>query len=241
MSHTFDWSQLNRYGIASYVWLIADRVVGRNLTTQQFYRIMSTHLKKQIPLKFKTQIDNKVIRGWVYIGGFYYVDMDEQYQKSIKLVFQYKSRDDIIYITNKRFWKICLTIADTILHEIIHMRQYRRRNFQHFDGYISEAADPKLQQEQEYLGSPDEIDAYSFNIACELTEKFDGDRNKIIQYLDIDQKNLKNRSGCWKMYLKAFEHDHNHPVIQKLKKRIIYYLKAAQRGHPFVSSSWINY
>lgn len=238
---SFDWSQLNRYGIATYAYLIADKIIDRDLRTDQFYRIITTHLKKEIPLKFKTQIDKKTKKGWVYIGGLYYMDKDEQYQPSIKLVFQYRSRDDTIRITDRRYWRMCLAIADTILHEIIHMRQYRKRNFREMEGYVSESTNLRIQKEQEYLGCADEIDAYSFNIACELTEKFDGDRDKIINFLNEDQKNLSYKHNCWNMYLKYFKDDHNHPVICQVKKRVLYYLRAAKRGKPFISNSWICY
>jgi hypothetical protein len=239
MKNSFDWSSLDRYGVASYVWLISPKIVGRELSAQQFYKIVSTHLKKQFPLTFKNQIDPKVVSSWVYIGGLYYIDRDENQDLPITIVFQYKSKEDVIKITKRSFWKMCITISDTLLHEVIHMRQHRRRNFRCLDEYVSTASRAKIKEEQEYLGSPDEIDAYSFNIACELTEKFRGNRTQIIKYLN--KKKLERRYSSWKMYLKAFEYKHKHPVIVKVKTRVLYYLRAAQRGYPYKSSKWINY
>lgn len=239
MKSSFDWSSLDRYGVASYVWLISPKIVGQELSVQQFYKIVSTHLKKVFPLTFKNQIDPKVLPGWVYIGGLYYIDRDENQSLPITIVFQYRSKEDIIKTTRRRFWKMCITIADTLLHEVIHMRQHRRRNFRCLDEYISNASRAKIKEEQEYLGSPDEIDAYSFNIACELNEKFNGDRTQIQKYLN--KKKIGRRHSSWRMYLKAFEHQHRHPVIVKVKKRVLYYLRAAERGYPYKSSKWINY
>ena len=120
------------------------------------------------------------------------------------------------------------------------MRQYRRRNFKSLPQYASTAARTKVREEQEYLGCTDEIDAYGFNIACELVTKFNGNQKSIIKFLNQDLKGLR-RKGCWMMYLTAFKHDHNHEIIKRLKKKIIRYLPRAYSGKPFKSCDWICY
>jgi hypothetical protein len=37
------------------------------------------------------------------------------------------------------------------------------------------------------LGCSDEIDAYGFNIACELLYRFNNDADKVIEYLNDDE------------------------------------------------------
>jgi hypothetical protein len=241
MSCQFDWSSLDRYNIATYVYLIAPKIINQNLNPKQFYHIISGHLKKSIPLRFSNKFDIKVTHGWVYIGGMYYSDRDQIKSKPIEISFYYKSKEDILKISSKRFWKMCLTLADTVLHEIIHMQQYRRRNYKAIHDYVSNASKRRLQEEQTYLGCPDEIDAYGFNIACELNEKFSGNRDKITEYLNTEFTSCPKKHDCWKMYLKAFEYNHNHPIIIKVKKRSLYYLNAANRGKPYKNSKWINY
>jgi DNA-binding NtrC family response regulator len=131
-------------------------------------------------------------------------------------------------------------MADTVLHEIMHMRQYRRRKFKDLPDYASTAARAEKRQEQEYLGNSDEIDAYSFNIACELLDKFHGNTKKAVNYLNEHQKGLRRRHNCWRMYLKAFDYEHNHPIIQRVKKKVIRYMPHALNGKPYRNKDWID-
>jgi hypothetical protein len=120
------------------------------------------------------------------------------------------------------------------------MRQFRRRKFKFLPDYASNAEKTEQRNEQIYLGSSDEIDAYGFNIACELTEKFKGDQTRIINYLAKNQKNQKQKFNSWRMYQKAFNYDHSHPIIKKLKKKVVRYLPHALIGKPYKNKDWIN-
>jgi hypothetical protein len=120
------------------------------------------------------------------------------------------------------------------------MRQYRRRKFKELPDYASTAEKDEQNQEQSYLGKSDEIDAYGFNIACELLTKFNGDHQLIYQYLNEDQSKKKRRSNCWREYLNAFDHDHNHIIIKRLKSKVIRYLPHAEAGRPYRNKEWIG-
>jgi hypothetical protein len=121
------------------------------------------------------------------------------------------------------------------------MRQYRRRNFKELADYASTAEKTEQLQEQRYLGCSDEIDAYGFNIACELLVKYTNNINKVIKHLDINQKGVRTRVDSWRMYLKAFNYDHDHIIIKRLKKKIIRYLPFAIIGKPYRNKDWIGY
>lgn len=185
------------------------------------------------------EYDPKVKHYKVFVGGTYFSDYDEDGKKCIHINFYYNPEMDEFVISERRFKSICTTIADTVLHEVIHMRQYRRRDFKSLPNYASAASSGKIRAEQEYLGCSDEIDAYGFNIACELLDKYKGNHRAIIQHLDIDLKGNKSFGGSWKMYLKAFGHDHNHEIIKRVKKKVIRYLPRAEVGKPFKSRDWI--
>lgn len=235
----FDWSLLDRYSIANYIGILYPEIVGNTLTIDLFHRKITQHLKKQLPLRFKKNIEKNLKPGELRIGGFYCSGRDQNRQKCIEIVFEYSLQSKKITITPRKFRRICLCIADTILHEIMHMRQYRRRDFKILPEYNSTAEKTKVRSEQRYLGCSDEIDAYSFNIACELIEKFKGDRFKIIDYLY--EENFKwKKYDCWKMYLKTFEYDHSHPIILRVKKKVIKYLPAAKLGKPYKNNDWIS-
>lgn len=231
---------MDRYSIYWYLMLLAPKVVGHEIPIEKFQRIISNHLKKHIPLKFKRTRDQKVDADYIWVGGCYYSDFDQERQNSIELTFVYSFKKETVKTNIKRFKNFCMLIADTILHEIIHMRQFRKRNFKFLDDYDSTASRTKIREAQSYFGCPDEIDAYSFNIACELYDKFKGDTDLILKYLDEDQKGKRRKYNCWRTYLKAFQHDHNHPVIQKVKRKVVKYLPMAKTGKPFKNNEWIN-
>lgn len=237
----FDWSLLDQSSIAKFVWQISPNIVKQPLTVSAFHSIVSTHLKKSLPIRVKKSINPKVLEGFVYIGGTYYSGLDEEHKKCLEIVFEYTNKNNILNISIKRFRSMCYAVADSILHELIHMRQYRRRAFKILPDYASTAEKTELRQEQSYLGCSDEIDAYGFNIACELLDKFKGDQHRVIEYLNENQKGKKRKHNSWRMYLKAFEHDHNHIILRRVKKKIVRYLGAAKMGKPYRNKDWITW
>jgi hypothetical protein len=236
----FNWSLLDRNGIIKFLMSISPELIGKELTVDQFHKKITTHIKKFIPVRFKKNRNYKVESNQIWVGGTYYSEWDQDKQKCIELLFVYPLFEENICISKKRYKGMCSTIADTIFHELIHMRQYRRRKFKIISDYASTANKTEVQIEQSYLGCSDEIDAYGFNIACELMDKFNGDEQKIFAYLAENQKGVRRRHNSWRMYLKAFQHDHNHPIVQRLKKKIVRYLPMAQIGKPYRNKDWIS-
>lgn len=236
----FDWSSLDRKSIIEHVMLTKPVLVGDKMSVDRVHSTLSHNLKSLAPFKIKRIYNYKVDPGHVYIGGSYYSYLDQEYDKCLEISLCYFDSETVITISNRKLKQIAVLIADTILHEIMHMRQYRRRKFISLPDYTSRAERSDLRREQAYLGSTDELDAYAFNIACELHTKFSGDTKIIARYLDKPIKNHKYKH-TWRMYLKAFEFDHSHPIIRRLKKKIIHYLPAAKIGKPYKSKDWINW
>ncbi len=237
---SFNWSQVDRQTLFDIVYALKDKIVGQKLTIQQFHNSVIRRLKTFLPIKATRAFDPTVEKTWVYVGGCYYSYYDQERKPSIEVGLYFNPDDKYVTLTPRRFTRFCISIADTILHEIIHMRQFRKRNFKVLPGYQSTASRAKQKEQQEYLGDKDELDAYSFNIACELNEKFDGNQRKIVNYLNESQKGKRRRHNSWRMYLSAFSNDHRHPIIQRAKKRVIYYLPKASQGKPFRPSEWIT-
>jgi hypothetical protein len=237
----FDWSSLDRDGLAAYLWLLAPEIVNKRTPIDQFHKLISKHLKNYLPLRVAKQFDPIKTTNAILIGGCYYSDKDKNHQRSIELLIVYNPIDDSLKINKRRFLRICYGIADTILHEIIHMRQFRRREFKYLPEYDSTANRTEQRLEQVYLGCSDEIDAYGFNIACELSNTFGGNQAQIIKYLDTNQRGIRRQFNSWKMYLKAFNHDHDHVIIKRLKKKILRYLPYAEIGKPYRNKDWISH
>ena len=236
----FDWSSINRYELTDYLWQLHPKVINQELSIKQFHNILGNHIKKRYPIKLKKREFNKVIKNCIWVGGTYYSDLDKQNQKAIELVLVYTSNATTISITPSNFQRSCGSIANTIMHEIIHMRQYRRREFKELPDYASTAEESGQREEQTYLGRSDEIDAYGYNIACELLRKFKNDTSKVIDYLNEDQSGTRRNHNSWRMYLKAFNYDHEHPIIKRIKQKVVKYLPNALYGKPYRNKDWIS-
>lgn len=239
--HTFfDWSTLDRYYIISHVMSLGPLLLGQRLPAIEVHSILKNNLKILAPLKIRREYSYKVDPGIPYIGGSYHSYLDQEYDKCIELCFYYFDQDTMITFNRRQLYNTAVLIADTILHEIMHMRQYRRREFKSLPDYKSKAYKSDIRKEQAYLGNSDELDAYAFNISCELFEKFKGNTDDIVKHLNKPVNNYRHKT-TWKIYIKAFEHDHNHPIIKRLKKKVVGYLSAAAIGKPYKTNDWINW
>ena len=240
MSRTpFNWYSLDREILFDILNGARSQIVGRELLVEELHKILTKQVKKHLPIRVKMQRDASHEPGLLYIGGCYYSDCDRKRKdKFIEVVFSYFMFDRRITLSSYRWSRVCEVFADSILHEIIHMRQYRTRKFKNLPGYESTALLAKTRRNQNYYGHPDEIGAYSFNIACELYEKFGNDRRAVKKYLDGNQ-GLRTKRSTYLSYLRTF--DTNHSVLKRLKKKVLYYLPYAEIGKPFKSPDYLTY
>jgi len=236
----FDWSSLDREYLTQMFWETSDKIVGKELPISLIHSTISTHIKKRLPIKVAKHTNPDVEFGFVYIGGCYYSTQDYDNKKCIELILSYNTFENKLTISRHRFKQMSVLFADTILHEIIHMRQFRRREFKDLPDYASTAEKRETRDQQSYLGNSDEIDAYAFNASCELVSKFYSDHNKIVKYLNETPRKTRGKLDTWKMYLKAFDYDHDHYIVQRLKKKIIRYLPYADLGKPYRNRDWIS-
>lgn len=236
----FNWSLLDRASLYSMMYRLRSSIVDKELPAKEIQQLLSAHIKYYLPVRVRMDSDPSHETGVVYIGGAYYADYDVDGRRQIEVVFSYRDTDAVIKVNDNRWRRMCTLFADTVLHEIIHMRQYRTREFKLIPGYESTAYSAKHRKEQEYYGHPDEMGAFSFNIACELYNKFGNDFDAIKAYLDSNQSK-RCRKTTYHRILKVFDWDQNHPVIFSLKKKIIRNLPYAQAGKPFKTNNHLTY
>lgn len=238
----FNWSLLTRSALYSMLNAIQSKVIDKNLTVNQLHSILSRHIKKHLPIKIKLDRDPKNDKGYVYVGGTYYSEKDyKNLTNHIEIIFSYNSDQKWFRLSRHRWQRICSIFADTVLHEVIHCRQYRSRNFKSIPGYQSTAYYARDRKEQNYYGDTDEIGAFSFNIACELIDMFGEDFGSAVKYLDSNKYRRQKRTSFYK-YMKAFDHNHNHTVIKRVKKKTISYLQnACYYGKPFRTPNYLTY
>lgn len=237
----FDWSKLDRDNLYYLLYSIRDQVVNKKLSSDRLQKILGSHIKKHIPIKVKGCKDLATDSGYVYIGGAYYSEADRKGRtRHIEINFTYNLLDEFIKLTDYKFKRMCILFADTMLHEIIHMRQFRARNFKAIPIYASTAERAKDRREQEYYGDTDEMGAFSFNIACEMIDRFGNDPRSIRIYMDGTDCRRHRRSQYYR-YLKAFKWDTEHKIMQRLKKKVLLQLTNAELGKPFKTVDHLTY
>ncbi len=236
----FSWALLDRDNLYTMLYELKPYIVGKTLTIKDLQKLLSNHIKWYLPIRVTLKRDPTHDKGIAYIGGAYYAHYDVEQRRHIEVTFSYNTNSSRITLSESRWHRMCRLFADTMLHEIIHMRQYRTRQFKDIPGYESTAYYARDRKEQEYYGHPDEMGAFAFNIACELYDKFGDDFDAAKKYLD---SNLAKRAKktCWHKYMKTFEWNHNHPVIRSMKKKIVRNLSYAQIGKPFKTSDYLTY
>lgn len=242
MRKDFNWSLLTRNNLYSMLYNAGKDIVGKKLPVKDLQKLISAQIKQHLPVKVvRKQNDSTQKPGLIYMGGTYYSDFDKNgYTRFIEVVLCYHPNDEKLKLTEYRWSRLCALFADTILHEVIHMRQYRSRNFKAIPGYESTAYYHKQRVNQEYYGDRDEMGAFSFNIACDMIDRFGNDRKVIQKYMDSMQAK-KHKKTTYHRYLAAFDWNHNHPKVRQMKKKIVHQLDYAEVGKPFKTTNFLTY
>jgi len=236
----YNWSALTRYELYSMFYSLNSEIVGKELSPTQIQKRINKHIKTQLPIKIRKCIHPPTTKGYVFMGGVYYSLLDKAGKTAIEVNFNYNPSDSKLRLTMHRFKRMAIRFADVVMHEIIHMRQFRARNFKNIPGYQSTAELAKERKEQEYYGDRDEMGAHSFNIACELIGRFGYDSNTIGHYLNSNESKRHKTSG-WCYYLKVFDWNHNHPIIRRMRNLIMRNLENAYYGKPFKTTNYLTY
>jgi len=128
---------------------------------------------------------------------------------------------------DKEGWREFATkVIDFLEHEMIHQAQYRSREFRPGRQYRSRHTDPTIKQSQEYLGNPDEIEAYAYNLSRELLRKTNNDYDRTMRLLKNFSQTAMTKDQAGRLlspnlsaYFKDFNYDTTHPVLKNLMKK----------------------
>ena len=242
MPKEFNWSLLDRNNLYSMLYTAGRDIVDKKISVPALQKHLSRYIKSRLPVKVvRRQRDFSQKPGIVYMGGAYYSDCDQAgNSRFMEIVLSYHPQDTEVKMTEYRWSRLCSLFADTVLHEIIHMRQYRSRKFKDIPGYESTAYYHKQRQDQEYYGHRDEMGAFSFNIACEMLDKFGHDPKAIKTYMDSMQAK-RHKKSTYSKFLSAFDWDHSHVKVQQIKQKILKQLEYAAIGRPFKTTNYLTY
>jgi len=237
----FNWSLLDRATLYSMLYSLKPEIVDRRLPIGEITRQLSKHIKSHLPVKVVSSRHKPIKPGEVWIGGAYYSHLDKAKKKRfIEVELAFPMNVETMKTSSYRWERICTLFADTVLHEIIHVRQYRARNFKDIPGYESTAYYAKDRAWQQYYGDRDEMGAHSFNIAQDMIDKFEFDPQAIKEYLDSPVPKRVRPNG-WGRFMKSFEYDHDHPKVCQMKHKIMTQLENAYYGRPFKTTNHLTY
>jgi hypothetical protein len=188
----------------------------RTFTPSDFTKI----IRRQFPaadFSFRTQRDYAVDPDMVLVAGIYDCYNDAQGLPHTEISLCYHPKQNL-YIGSTLNWKqISFDIAECIGHELIHRVQYQQRI--KLKPYVSKHTDEQIANEQEYLGSEEELDAYGFSIAAE----------SIVFSKDYHDCKM------YQVYVTTFDNDHS--VVVKLEKEIVKYIIQLEHQYEQVSPS----
>lgn len=167
-----------------------------------------------IYLKVSTVRDKHLDSTVFYANGFYDPLDDKNQDIAIELVITHNFPKDHVWYPEQAK-DILIQIFDTVVHELRHQRQYRKRKFK--IGF------ERGSDHREYLADPDEIDAYSISIAAELVRSLG--KARALRYLHNIDTLCRFKMGdhyvspSLSMYRGEFPNP-NDPVMQSLTKKV---------------------
>lgn len=170
--------------------------------------------KNDIFLVVKTTRDKTLNENVFYANGYYDPDYDKHHECPIEIIIAHNFSKDRVWFPADTT-HLLYHIFDSVVHELRHQRQYRKRKFK--------PGVSKGDSHAEYLADPDEIDAYSISIATELCRSLG--RVRALRYLHNVEKLSRFKlngvfvSPCLGMYVGAHPNP-NSRVIREISKKV---------------------
>lgn len=140
--------------------------------------------KSNIDVKIRSVRDTTLADEVFYTNGYYDPEDDRCHECPIELIITHNFDTSVVWY-QKQATLLLIQIFDTVVHELRHMRQFRKRKFKP-SVHVSSAF-------KEYLADPDEIDAYSITIATELCRSMG--KHRALRYMQCFSLLGKLKSG----------------------------------------------
>lgn len=193
-------------------------ITNKFMPVDEMIQDLGVFLGKRFNIDVKHAEATQVDQNDIDLNGFYDGGLDEAGDIPIEIYLVTNPMQDIILFDEPQFDIIARRIADTLSHEVIHMQQYRARDFLEVETIEYNEFEDEEEENRWYLSSPDEINAYAYNIANELLDKHN--YPQVIEKLNkVKDIGIEDSVNLW-AYVQAFSKDVNHPVLKKLIKKV---------------------
>lgn len=203
-------------------------------TFQKFFskdvtpRQVISHLRKIVgpDVVITMQKSPNVDANSLNLNAYYDPDYDKLNDSPFEVTVIFSSNKPTITMNKQGWQEFAQKVIDFLEHEMIHQAQYRSRAFHPGRPYRSRHENPEIKKSQEYLGNPDEIEAYAYNLSRELLRKTNNDYDHTIRLLKNFRQTAMTRDQAGRLlspdlfaYFKDFEFNTTHPVLKKLMKK----------------------
>jgi hypothetical protein len=197
---------------------VRNNIVNCCVPIDEFVQELGVFIGKRFNITVKHVCSPEVDEQDVGFSSFYDGGLDENNEVPIEIYIVTNPANEVMIMDTETFDRMIRTISDNLAHEMIHMYQYRTRDFWE-PGPIYVPDDCSEEEENLiYLSDPDEIGAYAHNIACELLEH--GDVDVVKEKLkEVKKITIKESVNLW-AYVQTFQEYPDHPVMRKLLKKV---------------------
>jgi hypothetical protein len=206
-----------------------DKFAGQPVTPTQ----VANHLRKIVGSTTVINVskDASAEPNEIGLKAYYDPDEDEDEEKPFELVLYFNPNDKQVTMDLANWREFAAQVIEFLQHEVIHQHQYRSRDFIQQRPYRSNATDPDIRDRQEYQGNPDEVEAYSHNLASELLRKTRNDPEQVLRLLRNFSNTAMSKDQAGRFlsptlygYFQDFQFNTQHPVLKSLLKKTYQYV-----------------
>lgn len=182
------------------------------ISAEQVYKVVKrmSNKIKGVRVEFEK---NRKAKNCVIVSGLF----DTDRKNSIILTLTSSGFKKSLNLNKRLYNQMLYDIADTVCHESIHRYQHRIRDDEYFRGHSSDDV-------LNYYADPDEMFAYSVNIAHSLYRQFGDDTDRELSNFP----SVVDRDFYLADYFNLF---HNQKVFKKLMKMIYLNVLAIKAGN----------
>ena len=206
------------------------KFVGKPIKPQNIAKIVERTIGKKYDLEVTLEFAAGLDEGQMSANAYYdkEAELEGDPPVHIELLFSNKDKKGID-MNGEGFDELSKQVAKVVVHELLHKSQANARNFVNTKPFrVKNVSYPQQAKSQQYLGDSDEIEAYGHNIAVELLRSY-GSRKNALTALKNFTRIGPDKSPDMYAYLVTFGMDKNHPVLKKLIKKIILFLKEIEK------------
>ena len=197
-----------------------------------------SHLRKIVgpTVVITTDKSSNVEPNDLNINAYYDPDEDEMDDQPFEITVVFPKDNPNVTMDKEGWREFAIKVIDFLEHEMIHQAQYRSRDFRPGRQYRSKHPDQSTSKSQEYLGNPDEIEAYAYNLSRELLRKTNNDYGRTMNLLRNFSKTAMTKDQAGRLlspnlfgYFKDFGFDTTHPVLKALMKKTYQFVQQQQK------------